>query len=132
MRIFKVCGAAIALAIAGLFSVIESTMLQCCPPRRAQLPSRLAQLGQIPAMRRKADSSRMQWRAACSGSKVTIIWSPFANQTLHAALTEGAGLSPAENLSFQRILPVACITTNSVMIDPIVIASPVNPFRKNA
>lgn len=32
------------------------------------------------------------------------------------------------NLSFQRILPVACITTNNVMIDPIVIARPVKPM----
>lgn len=48
-----------------------------------------------------------------------------------AAFTDGA-LSLAANLSFQRILPVACITTNSVMIDPTVMARPVKPFRKNA
>jgi hypothetical protein len=28
--------------------------------------------------------------------------------------------------------PVTCMTTKSVNIDPIVIASPVTPFRKNA
>ncbi len=48
-----------------------------------------------------------------------------------AGLIEGAGAGTA-NLSFQRIFPVACITTNRVMIEPLVIARPVKPFRKNA
>ena len=48
-----------------------------------------------------------------------------------AALVEGDAFGAA-NFSFQRIFPVACITTNNVMIDPMVIASPVKPFRKNA
>jgi hypothetical protein len=47
-------------------------------------------------------------------------------------LTDGLGCSLSVNFSFQRIFPVACITTNKVMIEPIVIAKPVKPFRKNA
>lgn len=38
----------------------------------------------------------------------------------------------AANFSAQRIRPVICITTNSVMIEPMVIASPVNPLKKKA
>ena len=45
----------------------------------------------------------------------------------------GAVISPrVANRSDQRILPVTCITTNRVTIAMIVIASPVNPFQKNA
>jgi len=38
----------------------------------------------------------------------------------------------AANRSDQRMRPVACITTNSVMTAMIVIESPVNPRQKNA
>jgi hypothetical protein len=38
----------------------------------------------------------------------------------------------AANRSAHRILPVTCMTTNSVIMAIIVIASPVNPFQKNA
>ena len=55
-------------------------------------------------------------------------------------IAEGTGVCGAncsvgcgvENFSRQRILPLACITTNSVTIEPIVIARPVKPCRKNA
>ena len=36
------------------------------------------------------------------------------------------------NFSVQRMRPVICITTNSVTIAPMVIASPVKPGKKNA
>ena len=36
------------------------------------------------------------------------------------------------NFSDQRILPVTCMTTNKVITEMIVIASPVKPFQKNA
>ena len=36
------------------------------------------------------------------------------------------------NFSDQRILPVACITTKSVITEMMVIARPVYPFQKNA
>ena len=36
------------------------------------------------------------------------------------------------NFSVHWIRPVICMTTNSVRIAPIVIASPVNPSKKNA
>lgn len=36
------------------------------------------------------------------------------------------------NASAQRILPVNCMTTKSVTIAPMVIASPVNPWKKKA
>ena len=45
---------------------------------------------------------------------------------------KGSAGGAGANRSFQRILPVACITTNSVRIEPIVIANPVKPFRKKA
>jgi hypothetical protein len=45
----------------------------------------------------------------------------------------GSG-SPARaaNRSDHLILPVTCMTTNSVMMAMMVIASPVKPFQKNA
>ncbi len=55
----------------------------------------------------------------------------FALGQHYAVLAEGAALCEA-NLSFQRIFPVACITMKSVMIEPIVTARPVKPFKKNA
>jgi hypothetical protein len=36
------------------------------------------------------------------------------------------------NLSVHRTRPVICMTTKSVNTEPMVMASPVKPFRKNA
>jgi hypothetical protein len=36
------------------------------------------------------------------------------------------------NTSLQRIRPVSCMAADSVRIDPIVIARPVNPLKKKA
>jgi len=46
----------------------------------------------------------------------------------NALLRDNDGL----NFSSQRIRPVICITTKSVMIAPIVTANPVSPSKKNA
>ena len=42
------------------------------------------------------------------------------------------GFDRDANFSDQRILPVACITTNSVTTEMMVMAKPVNPFQKKA
>ncbi len=39
---------------------------------------------------------------------------------------------PAANISLQRTRPVSCIAANKVRIEPMVIASPVNPLKKKA
>src|SRR4029079_556173 len=54
----------------------------------------------------------------------------FTAQERSAAGWEAEELPP--NRSAQRTRPVICMTMKSVNIDPIVIASPVNPLRKNA
>src|SRR5689334_21783789 len=55
------------------------------------------------------------------------------SDSLTSDLTQAADSEAAVlNFSFQRMRLVICITTNSVSTAPIVISSPVKPFRKNA
>jgi len=49
-----------------------------------------------------------------------------------AGLNLMSGLLTSANRSAQLIRAVDCITTNNVMIEPIVTASPVKPSKKNA
>src|SRR6185503_6955558 len=67
------------------------------------------------------------------------LW-PRRTISFQACVTAGVGVGGVSsgvtergaNFSLQRIFPVACITTNNVVIEPIVIANPVKPFRKKA
>src|SRR6185369_10298962 len=49
-----------------------------------------------------------------------------------AGVLTGVSAGLTLNLSAQRIRPVICMTTKSVRTEPMVMASPVKPFRKNA
>ena len=56
--------------------------------------------------------------------------SGFSSDQLISATGFSRGFN--ENLSVQRIRPVTCIATNKVTTEPMVIARPVKPFKKNA
>src|SRR5262249_27708860 len=54
-------------------------------------------------------------------------------KTLYAAgVLTGVSVGLIVNFSAQRMRPVTCMTTKSVNTEPMVMASPVKPFRKNA
>jgi hypothetical protein len=57
---------------------------------------------------------------------------PRSPSALYALPSIAGRLAVPANISAQRMRAVSCIATKSVRIEPIVIASPVNPSKKKA